>query len=299
MNAKTPIVLRILKCGIAAIAVLNLVALFLFQYTLPDFSLPTIPDPFLLSGDASSGETDSQYFFEFEDDTLTYDGSGTLDLLEGVTLMSPDGALPPDTIYARIRTESASSQKLIEYTADTDGGQISATRKLQLSNYAGPAIHLPAELPTLSDPEDALETLRADEAFYAKDGFDNDITSSISVTYTVDNDDPFLVHYTFSITNSLNDTATADADISLEAKPMITLSEDTVTLSIGESFSPLRYVASAVDANGKSMTNYIGVENPVNTRTPGTYTVTYTIYAPDGSASAPAELTVIVKESPS
>lgn len=296
MNSKTSTFLRILKGGIAAVAVLNLAALFLFQYTLPDIHLPSIPESFHLSGDGSSDKTDSRYFFEFEDETLNYDGSGKLDLLDGVVLMSPDGELPQDNIYARITTESASSQKLIEYTADTEDGQISATRKLQLSNYAGPAIHLPSELPTFSDPEDVLDTLQEDDAFYAKDGFDKDITSSVSAKYDTDDDDPFLVHFTFSVTNSFNDTATANADISLEAKPVITLSEDTVTLSVGEYFSPLQYVSSATGTDGSSMMDHIGIDNPVDNQTPGTYTVTYTIYEPDGNASSPAELTVIVKE---
>ena len=217
-----------------------------------------------------------------------------LDLLSGVTLVSSDGQTSDAEIYAQIMSGDSLSRKTIEYSADTENGQVTASRGLELSAYAGPSISLPEELPDLEESQiDSVLSLLS--GLYADDGYGNDITDSVTASYTM-GDDGMTLHYTFSVTNLFNDTATAAADLSLTAtKPVITLTDTAVTIPAGSSFEPLAYVDSAVDVDGSSLSHRIYIRGSVDTETPGIYTLTYTATSEDGVASDPRELTVTVQ----
>ncbi len=297
---------RILKGGVCVAALVNLAALFLFQYELPSFLTPKHKDT--QNSAASESETDTTesepipeeitYGFSFDPDPLTYDGSTELDLLSGVTLTDSNGAAVDTLIFTNIRTSDAITSKTIEYFAETDAGRVSATRGLQLVNYNGPSITLPETLPEIEESmlNSVLSVMPTDGSFRADDGFGNDITSSITYEYTQNEASPNLIHYTFKITNKFNDSVSAEADLPLGSpKPIITLTTDAVTIAVNTYFNPMSYVATAVDVDGSSLFERIIIDGNVNTGVPGTYVLEYTSFSPDGTRSLPKTLTVTVQ----
>lgn len=294
-------IFKVLKIAIVILSLGNLAALFLFQYELPQFFhskaepeqieevTPDVPE---------ESTEDVQYSIQLDTETLTYDGSTDLNLLDGVSLVSSEGAVSGIDIFAHIKTGDSLSSKIIEYSADTEAGRVTASRTLALSNYNGPSITLPESLPQLDEEEldSMLGSLSEYEDFYADDGYGNDITSAVSVSYTRDNSDPSRVCYTFKVTNSFNDSVSAEAYLTITgSRPVITLKESTVRISVHSSFNGLNYVENAVDADGSSMFHRIHITGKVDTDTPGTYTLTYSVTTSDGVSSIPKELTVIVE----
>lgn len=296
MRRGTKIISGFFKLLIVILAVGNLAALFLFDYKIPDF---------LKSPEAATSEEDSSqqedtapvYSIQMDSDTLTYDGNARLDLLSGVTLTGPDGAVSDGEIFAHIKTGDTVSQKIIEYTADTDDGRVTASRTLMLQNYNGPSIHLPETLPQISDEQlDSVLTLMpSDGSFHADDGYGNDITSAVTASYTMDDSNSGVIHYVFSVTNSYNDTVSVPADLSItRTKPIITLKESAVTVPLNSGFDALSYVASAEDVDGSSLFTRIQIQGSVNTGTAGEYVLTYMVTSPSGAVSDAKELKVTV-----
>lgn len=287
-----------IKVAICILALINLAALFIFHYS--DSSLLTgknDTDEFS-SVDKSTAAEDAGYAFSFEPDSLTYDGNSELDLLEGVTLTGPDGTSADTEIYARISTGDSISEKIIEYSADTDAGQITASRELKLKNYRGPSITLPDPLPKVEETmlDSVLTVIPDNGTFLADDGYGNDITSSVTFSYTRDESFPAKVHYIFTVTNMFNDSAVTEADFTIaDPRPVVTLTANAVTIKKNSGFSPEAYIASAVDTDGSSLLQSVTIEGQVDMRQPGTYTLIYTVTGADGRSSLPAELVVTVE----
>lgn len=298
MNLKKPSFSQI-KAAICILALINLAALFIFNYELPSFLTDKADTD--KSSDVSTEKSPAEeagYAFSFEPESLTYDGSTELDLLSGVTLTGPDGTALDAEIFARISTGSSISEKVIEYSADTDAGQLTASRDLKLVNYNGPAIILPDPLPEIDETmlDSISSAMPSDGTFRAEDGYGNDITSSITFSYTRDETDPTKVHYTFTITNMFNDSATVEAAFTIaNPKPVITLTENAVTIKKNSAFSPSSYIASAVDVDGSSILHKVTIEGKVNTWKVGTYTLVYSVTGGDGSSSIPKELVITVE----
>lgn len=291
--------LKILKLVVVVFAVINLAVLFLFDYRLPGRSgsdKSTAAPAQEVS--VTRAETDSGYTIQIDSDTLTYDGSGPLNLLDGVSLVDSDGKASGNDIFAHIKTGDSLSEKIIEYTADTADGRVTATRALTLENYTGPSIQLPDRLPQIEDGQlgDILNYMPSDGSFFADDGFGNDITSAVSASYTTDTNDANIIHYVFTVTNSYNDTTSVSADLSLNpSKPLLTLTEEELTIELHSSFSPLKYVASAQDVDGTPLSNRIQIQGEVDTDTAGQYVLTYFVTSPSGESSAKKELKVTVR----
>lgn len=98
---------------------------------------------------------------------------------------------------------------------------------------------------------------------------------------------------TVTATNKFGNTATALLSVVVNAKPQLFLSQDTLEIEKGGTFSPIGY-ASATDKEEGDLTESITIDNPVDTETPGTYDVVYTVEDSHG-ASTIATLVVTVK----
>ena len=61
--------------------------------------------------------------FQFNPEELTYDGTGELDFLQGVSLDNYTARELKDMVFIRISTGDNLSQKVVEYTADTEEGR--------------------------------------------------------------------------------------------------------------------------------------------------------------------------------
>lgn len=297
MKRAKRIIFGIFKLLVVVLAVGNLAALFLFDYKIPDFLKSLEKEAAEESEVSEQEEAGPGYSIQMDSDTLTYNGTGTLDLLKGVSLVASDGTVSDADIFAHIKTGDSVSQKIINYTADTDQGQVTASRTLKLQNYNGPSIQLPDTLPQVEDEQlDSIMTIMpSDGSFRADDGYGNDITGAVTASYTIDENDSSVVHYVFTVTNSYNDTVSAAADLSLtRTKPVITLKEYAVTIPLNSSFSALSYVATAEDVDGSSLFTRIQIQGTVNTAQAGDYILTYFVTSPSGVTSATKELKVTV-----
>ena len=99
---------------------------------------------------------------------------------------------------------------------------------------------------------------------------------------------------TVTATNKFGNTATALLSVIVNAKPQLFLSQDTLEIEKGSTFTPTDY-ASATDKEDGDITKSITVDNPVDTQTPGTYEVIYTVEDTKG-ATTHATLVVTVKD---
>ncbi|MGN0299326.1 MAG: immunoglobulin-like domain-containing protein [Lachnospiraceae bacterium] len=316
-----------LKVVIALAAVLNLLALFLFPDILSErisaFSLSSpsetssteeTSESTISSDESTASEKSSvadsedistedmttqvsQYSIVIEKQALTYDGVGELNLLDGVYLSSSDGTIPNSTIFASIRTGDTLSKKIVDYSADTDQGQIHASCDLLLENYNGPSLQLPETFPTLdaSQLDTLLASITASGSLRADDGYGNDITHAVTAAYNIDESNPAVAHYIFTVVNQFNDSFSATADVDLIQRPILTLTTDHAVVAQHSNFRPFSYIANAVDVDGTSLMEHVAIQGSVDTSVPGEYILTYTIYAPSGNLSAPKTLTVTVQ----
>lgn len=281
-----------LKFIISIAAVVNLAVLLALSF------LPTAASYKKQPGSITEQDLPDGYSVRIDTDPLVYDGTASLDLLDGISFLSPDGTIPESKIFANIREGASPSQKLILYSVDTEDGKVSVTRGLELENYSGPSITLPEAFPEVEEEnlDSILDSLPEDSRLSADDGYGNDITGSIIASYTRDKDQPILIHYTFTVTNLFNDTVSVDAELSLDrTRPVLSLTQDYVTLDRGSYFEPADYVEIAADTNGAPLFDRIHTEGTVSTDTPGTYVITYTVTGMDGTVSVPKELLVVVQ----
>lgn len=304
---------RIIRLVIALIAVLNLVAIFIFNYSLPSFfKFKKEPIETPIAATTSQEETeeettmqetqisaeDAGWSFSFASDTMEYDGSDDLDLMSGVSVIDPNGAESELTIFTHITTGNSLSEKIVEYSADTPDGQMTASRTLKLIDYEGPSISIPDTLPKedINSPEILLAALSSDSDFFAKDGFGNDITQAITVEFSLP-ESGNIITCDFSVTNMFNDTVSAQAEMKTTfSKPMLVLTTTNLTLKRGQDFYPTNYVKTALDVDGSDISTKITTEGIVDSYTVGDYELIYRVTGKDGDVSDSIKLTVHIVE---
>lgn len=291
--------INLFKFLVVVLAIANLIALFIFEYEIPGFLRPVISEFYSEETSAQAEDVLEEPVFHFTTDTLTYDGTSTLNLLDGVSLTKSDGSVSNLDIFVHIKTGSSLTKKIIEYSADTPQGQVSATRNLELENYSGPVLQIPDTLPEITEEQlnTILSFMPKDGSFYAHDGYGKDISNSVTSDYTINLDDPSIIHYVFSVTNSFNDTVSVFADLTLNrTRPVVLLSDDFVTLEINAEFNPLEYIILAEDVDGTSLLQEVKVDGELNLRVPGRYTLTYTVTSDDQITSLPQTLTIVIQQ---
>lgn len=284
--------IKTIQIIIVSLAILNLIALFVFDYKLPFMVNDTNDEPDILDVTEVPG-----YSIEFDSDEISYDGTGELDLMTGVKVMGPEGEIENAEVFANIITADSLSEKQITYSLDTAGGQVTATRKLILSNYTGPTLVLPENMPEADekDLDTYLSLMPTDGSFAAKDGFGKDITAQVSTSYRIDSENPSIVHFVFSVTNLFNDKVSVPYDISIDSdRPTLVLSSYSVSISKGSAFQPLDYVQKAESKSGQDLLQTIAIEGSVDVNTPGKYTLSYTIND-NGISSVPQKLEIVVE----
>lgn len=287
--------IKYIKIGVSVLAILNLTALFLFQYKLP-FDLGKGADKETESAVETEAAT---WAFQFDTDPLIYDGSEKLDLLQGVSLVSPSGEISEAEIFVHITTDGNLSSKTIEYSADIDGGRITGTRGMELSNYSGPEITITEGLASteITDVNDIAAGLVESGDLKASDGYGADISDAISATYTRDEATPTLIHCSFTVTNMFNDMKSVDVDLTqVLYKPLIILKETEITVNKGQTFDPAGYIDMIINTDGGLINDQVEISGTVDAGTPGTYTLTYTAYNYSWIYSDPVTLTVTVAE---
>jgi len=181
----------------------------------------------------------------------------------------------------------------------SDGAAESATFELQVivgdeTDTVPPEITLIGAA-TVTVPLGANYT---DAGATATDNVDGDITDRIVVDNPVDTSTAGTYTVTYSVQDAAGNSASATRTVIVQAMadtvpPEITLiGSATVTVQLGANYADAG--ATATDNVDGDITDRIVVDNPVDTGTAGTYTVTYSVEDAAGN-SASAARTVIVQ----
>ena len=96
------------------------------------------------------------------------------------------------------------------------------------------------------------------------------------------------------------DSGEADTDETAEGEmpesgPLLELTDDHVTLKVGDYFNFYEYIKTMEDRDGSSLSRYIHLVGDVNTYQPGDYTITYQITSQIDGETASKDLKVTVE----
>ena len=292
---------KILCNIIAALAVINLVLLFVFDYKVPGFSqlitkIENNRDH--IEGVQEAVDTNSNVTFAYDSDTLVYDGKKAFDAVADVTVLDEDGnELDSSFLKASITGET---DKEVVYTYESDDGQFYGTenRPLSLENYEGPMITLDTKISkVLTDDNLGKLTDVYKDVYVAKDGFGKDITDQVTITAVPSEESKDTFDVLFSVTNQFGDTAQADlvADVNFKI-PHLKLSKTEVSLKRNSAFEPTDYILYAIDYDGTDLLESVEYEDEVDMSTLGDYQVEYNLSNDEGDAVKTKVLTVHVVE---
>ena len=266
----------ILKIIVSFLAVFYI--FLLLTGTMPSLSDPAVSHDTQVSSIISES---SDWNIVFDPEELVYDGSERFDPMIGVTVTDEENIPVETEVFSTIQSVRGKNQKEILYTVTTPTGEsISSSRTLKLKDYKGPSIQLSESLPSIS--EDNLNNmatyLSKADALKAFDGYDNDISSSVTCEWTHDPNDPLTLHVIFQIENRFLDTAVSKADLNLQLKnPYLALSATTIKIPQNTSFDPYSYIQIAMDQDGNLIPEAVTITGDVDTSTAGIYTLSYTL----------------------
>ncbi len=233
----------------------------------------------------------------FQPEVLEYDGSGMLDLLEGVEAKTKDGTDLTDQVQAILTGDGTQNQKKIRYSVfSEDGEEVTRTRTLQMTGYTGPKLTVSSSLDlTAEDLDDLVSYLTEEKALSADDGFGRD--ASGQVTWVRQRIGEGTYEITFTLRNDYMDTVSTQTEASISGDVSdltLELAYTSISIPAGSSFYPLDYVVTAQDPDYGEILSRIQIINTVNVNQPGTYFVTYTLLSLDGTQKAEASMQVIV-----
>lgn len=230
------------------------------------------------------------------DDDLVYDGTGELDLLDGVSAQGENGTDLTSRLNAKIVL--AGNDKEIRYSVSNDNGQIVyKARNLVLKNYQGPEIiandHLNFDVKDLNN---LVTVLNERDELKGLDGFGKDITNQI--TYQREKVSDGIYRLTFTLNNIYLDSTslTVKANISgAISDPILELYRSSIELDVGSVFYPEDYIKIANDENGNSIKDQVEISSLPNTMQPGVYNVLYQLTSNDNNVIVTKKLEVTIK----
>lgn len=208
-------------------------------------------------------------------------------LLQGVTATdAQDGDVTDSLVVESVRGVVADQRFTVTYAAfDSDGNVTKAQRTVRYSDYVSPRFSLTGSL--LFRTGSSLDIF---SVLKAEDVVDGDLTDRIKATMTSGGQQISAAgDYTveFRVTNSLGDTSYLEAPIRVVAaesnSATVTLSEYLVYASKGDKIEPKEYLdrlnaGKEIISLGRSDSDVsIDVDSNVDTDTPGTYWVDYTV----------------------
>lgn len=313
------------KIIIGAAAVANLAALFLFEYDLPvSWKLPAFPFGSFretevtvertTEGDQPQEEDEgdqqgtgtetsgSSMRIEVPSSPINYNGSGELDLMTGVYVLNADGTAATGVqVTTDISEGTSRREKTITYSAETPNGDVlTATRNLYLgSRYTGPSINILKALPYCLEGEAEAYAKKLVEGEYisAENGFNEDISDQVTSTLKSYNAGREEATITLSVTNEFKDSSSTEVSISMNATGVILkLTDDHVTIHVGDYFSSWNYLKECHDAEGNDLTERVQRDGEVDVNTPGEYTCEVYCSDENGVMSKRQTLVVTVAE---
>lgn len=231
---------------------------------------------------------------------LEYDGTSSLDLMDGVSAVDIDGSDITDDITVQIIAGDSFNKKTVRYSVfNSDYQLITKDRVLNLYDYSGPSISIDIDI-DINDYNlsNIVSSLIEDDILSADDGYGNDISEDICFSYTLINSSTSLYQVVFSVNNVYGDTDSVTFNTNIYSAadgPTVTLKQSSVTISQDSEFDPMDYVDTAVDSNGEDLTDYVEVRGNVNLSKTGQYTLTYQLTNAEGETSPTVNLIVYVR----
>lgn len=231
---------------------------------------------------------------EFENEALHYDGTGALNLMEGVRAVDADGSDVTDQVTAVVSAGDNMTKKRIRYSVFSDDGEETVGyRQLILENYMGPTIEtadtLSLEAEELADP---AVHLSESGQMTVQDGFGKDAADQ--VTWIREKTAPGTYDITFTYVNQFSDTAERTVPVSVNGETedlTITLLTNEAVIPLGTEFDPEDYLEIS-DPTGSASS--VQVTGEVDTEREGRYSVYYTVISSDHTQKAGALLKVEV-----
>lgn len=231
---------------------------------------------------------------EFENEALHYDGTGALNLMEGVRAVDADGSDVTDQVTAVVSAGDNITEKRIRYSVFSgDGEETVGYRQLILENYMGPTIEtadtLSLEAEELADP---AVHLSESGQMTVQDGFGKDAADQ--VTWIREKTAPGTYDITFTYVNQFGDTAEQTAPVTVNGETedlTITLLTDEAEIPLGTEFDPEDYLEIS-DPTGSASS--VQVTGEVDTEREGRYSVYYTVISSDRTQRAGVLLKVEV-----
>lgn len=231
---------------------------------------------------------------EFENEALHYDGTGALNLMEGVRAVDADGSDVTDQVTAVVSAGDNITEKRIRYSVFSgDGEETVGCRQLILENYMGPTIEtadaLSLEAEELADP---AVHLSESGQMTVQDGFGKDAADQ--VTWIREKTAPGTYDITFTYVNQFSDTAERTVPVSVNGETedlTITLLTEEAVIPLGSEFDPEDYLEIS-DPTGSA--GSVQVTGEVDTEREGRYSVYYTVISSDHTQKAGALLKVEV-----
>ena len=295
-----------LKLLLALAAAANLIALFVYHYELPARFRPSsseAPQPTVSAETAPPVEEK----FMIPVIPLNYSGEAELDqmVMRDVYLLGSDRQPVEDAdIHYELLPGESRLKRIIRYSVTLESGQtLTQDRTMQLTTrYTGPTITLLGMLPEI-DPSDAsgyLDQLIQKTVIRADDGFGNDMTDQISITFEGLSEENPGANMFLRVENQIHDTFEKSLMVFIKDFTGVVLSLNTyqITLHTGDSFEPMDYVAEAHDASGNDLREFVKLESNLDIRNPGEYEVRYWAEDASGYASPVKTLQVTVEGEP-
>lgn len=234
---------------------------------------------------------------QLDSEVLEYDGSGTLNLMEGVQAVGPEGEDLTERVQAILTGDGTLLEKQIRYSVFTEEGrETTVTRTLKMVGYTGPKLSVEDGLVLeAEDLPDLIQILTEQGDLTADNGFGQNAADEVSYTREKLGEGQYEVE--FKLQNEyLDETSqTVEMWITGEVQDIeLTLSQSSIQIAAGTEFYPQEWIETAHDPVHGDMTSQVQIENRVNLSQAGQYSVIYTLYSYDHTQKAEAVLRVEV-----
>ena len=234
---------------------------------------------------------------QLDSEVLEYDGSGTLNLMEGVQAVGPEGEDLTERVQAILTGDGTLLEKQIRYSVFTEEGrETTVTRTLKMVGYTGPKLSVEDGLVLeAEDLPDLIQILTEQGDLTADNGFGQNAANEVSYTREKRGEGYYEVE--FKLQNEyLDETSqTVEMWITGEVQDIeLTLSQSSIQIAAGTEFYPQEWIEAAHDPVHGDMTSQVQIENRVNLSQAGQYSVIYTLYSYDHTQKAEVVLRVEV-----
>ena len=226
-------------------------------------------------------------------------------LLQGVTARDArDGDVTDSIIVEKVSSVGQDGEILVTYAAfDSSGNVGKFQRNMRYTDYIGPRFSLTQPLVfSYGAQYDVLKYVRAEDAT------DGDIRHRIKTTQISQGalSDEGVHEILFRVTNSLGDTEELVLPVQVQYagkyEGQLYLNSYLIYLNAGDRFDPQSYLRNVVYRGSSTQLSgsvpnsvKLHMNNTVDMKTPGVYTVEYTVSDAAGDWSAYSKLIVVVE----